>query len=115
MFLTAYKKSHTEQSADTIPNRPPLPQHIIMSANNEEQTPLLSLLSLLQTSIHTIEAELKEAQLPPFSLEPRWHPLDAPDAIASPRLYEARKVAMASANMIKALVQDVGTTLFVRA
>lgn len=83
-------------------------------ADKPQETPLLSLLSLLTTAIHTIEAELKEAQMPTFSLEPRWHPLDGPDAVPSPRLFEARKVAMASANMIKALVQDVGTALWVR-
>ena len=81
---------------------------------NIEETPLLSLLSLLTTSIHTIESELKAANMPPFTLEPKWHPLDAPDCVPTPRLYEARKVAMASANMIKALVQDVGTALMVR-
>ena len=78
-----------------------------------QETPLTSLLGLLTTSIHTIEAELKAAPMPPFTLEPRWHPLDSPDAIPSPRLHEARRVAMASANMIRALVQDVGTALMV--
>ena len=78
-----------------------------------QETPLTSLLGLLTTSIHTIEAELKAAQMPPFTLEPRWHPLDSPDAIPSPRLHEARKIAMASTNMIRALVQDVGTALLV--
>ena len=78
-----------------------------------QETPLTSLLGLLTTSIHTIEAELKAAQMPPFTLEPRWHPLDSPDVAPSLRLHEARKVAMASTNMIRALVQDVGTALLV--
>ena len=76
-------------------------------------SPLLDLLSLLTTSVHVIEAELKANNMPPFDLEPRWHPLDGPVTIPSARLYEARKVAMASANMIRALVQDPGTALTV--
>ena len=78
-----------------------------------EDMPLLSLLSLLTTSIHTIESELKANGMPSFTLDPKWHPLDAPTAVPTPRLYEARRVAMASANMIRALVQDVGTALTV--
>ncbi|KAI0737650.1 hypothetical protein C8Q80DRAFT_1276390 [Daedaleopsis nitida] len=82
-----------------------------MANSDTAETPLLTLLSLLSTSIHAIEAELKAAHMPPFTLEPQWHPLDSFDAVPSPRLYEARRVAMASANMIKALVQDVGTAM----
>ncbi|KAI0746937.1 S-adenosyl-L-methionine-dependent methyltransferase [Daedaleopsis nitida] len=77
-----------------------------------KETPLRALLSLLTTSIETIESELEAAQMPTFTLEPQWHPLDSSDAVPSARLHEARKVAMGSANMIKALVQDVGTALF---
>ncbi|RPD73782.1 S-adenosyl-L-methionine-dependent methyltransferase [Lentinus tigrinus ALCF2SS1-7] len=74
-------------------------------------TPLTTLLSLLTTSIHTIEAELKAANMPPFTLEPKFHPLDSLDVVPTPRLYEARRVAMAASNMIKALVQDIGTVM----
>ena len=81
--------------------------------DKSRQTPLLSLLSLLTTAIHTIESELEAAQMPTFTLEPKWHPLDAVDAVPSPRLTDARKIALASANMIKALAQDVGTALAV--
>lgn len=83
-------------------------------ARNTETTPLLSLLSLLTTSVHTIETELAAAQMPTFTLAPKWHPLDGTTIVPSPRLHEARKVAMASANMIRALVQDSGTALSVR-
>ena len=83
-------------------------------ASTTQKSPLLGLLSLLTTSIHTIEAELQAARMPPFSLEPKWHPLDSPDVVPSARLTEARKVAMGSAHMIRAIVQDVGTALFVR-
>ena len=51
---------------------------------------LLNLLSLLTTSIHTIEAELQAAQMPPLTLEPKWHPLDSPNVVPSTFLYEAR-------------------------
>lgn len=78
-----------------------------------EGTPLLSLLSLLTASIHTIESELKAGGMPPFTLDPKWHPLDAPTVVPTPRLHEARRVAMASANMIRAIVQDVETALIV--
>ena len=84
-------------------------------ADTKAQTPLLTLLSVLSTSIHTIEAELELANMPTFTLEPLWHPLDSLDTVPSPRLHEARKAAMASATMIRALVQDVGTALMVRA
>lgn len=77
-------------------------------------TPLTTLLSLLTTSVHTIEAELKAANMPPFTLQPKYHPLDSLDAVPTPRLHEARRVAMAASNMIKALVQDVGTAMMVR-
>ena len=82
--------------------------------NLANDTPLTTLLSLLTTSIHTIEAELKAANMPPFTLEPKYHPLDSLDAVPTPRLHEARRVAMAASNMIKALVQDVGTAMMVR-
>ncbi|KAM5543341.1 hypothetical protein V8D89_003215 [Ganoderma adspersum] len=82
-----------------------------MAANGYQETPLLSLLSVLTTSIHTIEDELKTAGLPAFTLDPKWHPLDSLDGVPPPRLHEARRVAMAAANMIKALVQDVGTAM----
>ncbi|RPD73781.1 S-adenosyl-L-methionine-dependent methyltransferase [Lentinus tigrinus ALCF2SS1-7] len=49
--------------------------------------------------------------MPPFTLEPRYHPLDSLDAVPTPRLHEARRVAMAASNMIKALVQDIGTAM----
>ena len=83
------------------------------TAVNMEGTPLLDLLSLLTTSIHTIESELKAGNMPPFTLDPKWHPLDGPTAVPTPRLHEARRVATASANMIRAMVQDVGTTMIV--
>ena len=83
-------------------------------ASPATDTPLLELLSLLTTSIHAVEAELKDAQMPTFTLDPKPHPLDAPTAIASPRLHEARRVAMAAAHMIQALVQDAGTATVVR-
>ena len=84
-----------------------------MATNGLQETPLLSLLSVLTTSIHTIEDELKTAGLPTFTLDPKWHPLDSLDGVPPPRLHEARRVAMAAANMIKALVQDVGTAMMV--
>ncbi|KAI0711128.1 S-adenosyl-L-methionine-dependent methyltransferase [Cerioporus squamosus] len=80
-------------------------------SDQPQDTPLFCVLGLLTTAIHTIESELAAAQMPTFTLEPRWHPLDLPDAVPSPRLFEARRVAMASANLIKSLVQDVGTAL----
>ena len=76
-------------------------------------TPLTTLLSLLTTSVHTIEAELQAAKMPPFTFEPKYHPLDSLTVVPTPRLHEARRVAMASSNMIKALVQDVGTAMMV--
>ena len=81
--------------------------------NLANDTPLTTLLSLLTTSVHTIEAELKAANMPPFTLEPKYHPLDSLDVVPTPRLHEARRVAMAASNMIKALVQDVGTAMMV--
>ena len=39
--------------------------------------------------------------------------VQARDGVPPPRLHEARRVAMAAANMIKALVQDVGTAMMV--
>ena len=91
-----------------------IPTSIAMSSTNGyHQTPLLSLLSVLTTSIHTIEEELRAANLPPFTLDPKWHPLDSLDGVPPARLHDARRVAMASANMIKALVQDVGTAMMV--
>ena len=85
-----------------------------MATNGHQETPLLSLLSVLTTSIHTIEEELKGAGMPTFTLDPMWHPLDSLDSVPPPRLHEARRVAMAASNMIKALVQDVGTAMMVR-
>ncbi len=85
----------------------------VMATNGYQETPLLSLLSVLTTSIHTIEDELKTAGLPTFTLDPKWHPLDSLDGVPPPRLHESRRVAMAAANMIKALVQDVGTAMMV--
>ncbi|KAI0746870.1 O-methyltransferase-domain-containing protein [Daedaleopsis nitida] len=82
-----------------------------MLPHHDGQYPLISLLSSLTASIHAIEEELKSAGMPPFTLHPRWHPLDSLDIVPSPRLHEARRVAMASANMIKTLVQDVGTAM----
>ena len=93
----------------------PTPPLTNSMADIDPQTPLLSLLSILTTSIHTIEDELKLASMPTFTLEPLWHPLDSLDTVPSPRLHEARKAAMSSATMIRALVQDVGTALLVRA
>ena len=83
------------------------------TAVDMEVTPLLDLLSLLTTSIHTIESELKAGNMPPLTLDPKWHPLDGPTAVPTPRLHGARRVATASANMIRAMAQDVGTTMIV--
>ena len=81
---------------------------------HNDNTQLTTLSSLLTTSVHTIEAELKAAEMPPFTLEPRYHPLDSLEVVPTPRLHEARRVAMAASNMIKALVQDIGTAMMVR-
>ncbi|TFK85023.1 S-adenosyl-L-methionine-dependent methyltransferase [Polyporus arcularius HHB13444] len=95
-------------------SREPLrPSHstVFTMGDLANDTQLTTLLSLLTTSVQTIEAELKAANLPPFTLEPKYHPLDSLDAVPTPRLHEARRVAMAASNMIKALVQDVGTAM----
>lgn len=105
-----------------IYNHLPQAQHCVCTQHSTsptmaitiDSTPLRTLLALLTVSVDTIEAELKAANMPSFTLDPQWHPLDSPSAVPSPRLCEARKVAMASSHMIQALVQDVGSAHMVR-
>ncbi|KAK0469010.1 S-adenosyl-L-methionine-dependent methyltransferase [Desarmillaria tabescens] len=71
----------------------------------------MSELDALQSSLnHALDAfreELTKAKLPQlstFSIEP--HPLDAPEFLPSPRLYEARRLALACVGQLKTLLQS---------
>ena len=60
---------------------------------------LLSELDALQANLNraldTIRVELKEAELPEYSsFSTSRHPLDNPDVLTPPRLYEARRLAL---------------------
>lgn len=71
----------------------------------------ISELDALQTSLNgalnAFREELTKAKLPElstFSLEP--HPLDSPEYLPSPRLYEARRLALACVGQLKTLLQS---------
>lgn len=60
---------------------------------------LVSELDALQANLNqaldTIRAELKAAQLPEYSnFVSSRHPLDIPDVLTPPKLYEARRLAL---------------------
>ncbi|KAH8924843.1 S-adenosyl-L-methionine-dependent methyltransferase [Atractiella rhizophila] len=72
---------------------------------------LAELRRIFNDSLDVIQSELKESNLPPFSLDPTPHPLDDPANLPSPRLYEARRVAMGSLGMIKAMISPLAMTM----
>lgn len=61
--------------------------------------------SIINTSLDAFEAELRAAQLPELSFAPTPHPLDNASFVPSPKLFASQKAAVASLNMLSALIQ----------
>ncbi|TFK53092.1 S-adenosyl-L-methionine-dependent methyltransferase [Heliocybe sulcata] len=65
------------------------------------------LLETLTSSIDAFRAELTNQQLPEPSLcTSKPHPIDDPSYVPSPRMYEARRLAVSSLNQLKLLLES---------
>ncbi|EJT99249.1 S-adenosyl-L-methionine-dependent methyltransferase [Dacryopinax primogenitus] len=65
-----------------------------------------ALRSILNNALDILEDELDAAGLPPLWVaKPQMHPLDKPDYLQAPRLFEARRVILGACRMIAAAVQ----------
>jgi len=65
-----------------------------------------SLLSIINESYGVMQAELKANHLPEFWVtRASSHPADGPEFLPSPKLYEARRILLASLRMMEAAIQ----------
>lgn len=70
-------------------------------------TELQALQATLNCALNVVNEEIQECRFPPLrNLDLQPHPLDDSNLITSPRLYEARRLAIAAMGQIKNLLQN---------
>lgn len=73
---------------------------------------LTQLRHLLNSALDVLKSEFISASLPPLNFEPVPHPLDSADGpLPSTKLFEARRVALATIDMIKNLLKPVSQSM----
>ena len=75
-------------------------------------SPVNDLRKILNDSLDLFEAELVRLGLPELDLAPVPHPLDDPGWLPPAKLFEARRAACASLDMLSALVKPSFQTLY---
>ncbi|GAA5866847.1 hypothetical protein JCM1840_004286 [Sporobolomyces johnsonii] len=71
---------------------------------------LAQLRQLINASLDAFEAELTAHCLPDLDFEPVAHPLDNPDYLTPPRLFEARRAALSGLSMLTTLIKPAYQT-----
>ncbi|GAA5886347.1 hypothetical protein JCM5296_001876 [Sporobolomyces johnsonii] len=71
---------------------------------------ITQLRQLITASLDAFEAELTAHCLPDLDFEPVAHPLDNPDYLTPPRLFEARRAALSGLSMLTTLIKPAYQT-----
>ncbi|GAA5914154.1 hypothetical protein JCM5296_002640 [Sporobolomyces johnsonii] len=71
---------------------------------------ITQLRQLINASLDAFEAELNAHSLPDLDFEPVAHPLDNPDYLTPPRLFEARRAALSGLSMLTTLIKPAYQT-----